>query len=84
MSEDEVRRKDMCWSMGIFLGSYRAARRRRARPRGGGSLLMVSEATLLSQACVVAVARAWCAWLVWVLSGYTAWHMRRQLTHGRG
>jgi hypothetical protein len=31
MSEDEVRMKDMCWCVGIFLGSYRDAKRRWAR-----------------------------------------------------
>jgi hypothetical protein len=37
---------------------------------------MVSELTLIvSRVRVVAVAQAWCAWLVWALSGHTAWHM---------
>ena len=34
-------------------------------------------------ACV-AVAQAWCAWLVWIRRGHTAWHMRWLWTHGRG
>mgnify|MGYP003702286749 CR=1 FL=1 len=34
-------------------------------------------------ACV-AVAQAWCAWLVWTRSGHTAWHMCWHWTHGRG
>jgi hypothetical protein len=70
---------------GNILGSYRAARRRRARPRGGGSLQMVSEPTLaVSWESVVAVVQAWCAWLVWVLTGHTAWHMCYDWTHGCG
>jgi hypothetical protein len=42
----------------------------------------VSEPTLaVSRACAVAVAQAWCAWLVWALSGHTAWHMRSHWIH---
>jgi hypothetical protein len=42
---------------------------------------MVSEPTLRM---AVVVAQAWCAWLVWVLSGHTTWHMRWRWTNGCG
>ena len=65
MSEDKVRRKDLC-------GSMRAVYVLEKRPNISGPGLieagryrMVSEPTLtVSQACVV-VAQAWCAWLEW-------------------
>ncbi|TVU01059.1 hypothetical protein EJB05_53492, partial [Eragrostis curvula] len=62
-SEDKVRRKDMCWYVRSVL-IPRELPGVRARPRGGGTLQVVSEPTLVvSRARVGAVAQAWCAWL---------------------
>jgi hypothetical protein len=67
------------------LCSRKAARCKRAWPRGGGTLQngIRADSRGFTGACI-AVAQAWCAWLVWTQSGHIAWHMHWHWTHGRG
>jgi hypothetical protein len=84
MSDDKVRRKNLCWSVRAV---YVLEKRLDVSGPGleeAGRYRMVSELTLavFTGTCIV-VAQAWCAWLVWTQSGHTAWHMRWHWTHGR-
>ena len=84
MSEDKVRRKDLCGSMRAVYVLEKLPDVSEPGLVEAGRYRMVSEPTLAVSRAHVSVAQAWCAWLVWTQSGHPAWHMRWHWTHGRG
>jgi hypothetical protein len=61
----------------VLISVSRSARVGSAMAVGGGTLQngIRADSRGFTGACV-AVAQAWCAWLVWIRRGHTAWHMR--------
>ena len=84
MSEDKVRRKDLCRSVRAVYVLEKLPDVSGPGLVEAGHYRMVLEPTLAVSRARVLVAQAWCAWLVWTQSGHPAWHMRWHWTHGRG
>ena len=65
MSEDKVRRKDLCGSVRVVYILEKLPDVSRPALIEAGHYRMVSEPTLAVSRARVSVAQAWCAWLVW-------------------
>jgi hypothetical protein len=75
MSEDKVRKKDSCWSVGMVYDPKGLPGVSNIDSGVDGVLQMVLEPTLtVSWACGLGV-RAYVSWHMWARSGHMAWHM---------